>query len=190
MLRLCRGRGARRGHGIFTLAWMNQLMSDFAWKWARGTDSTHRTLVINAVLCTALLGAWSAATQTTLPSPHVGAMGASERSITLCEVVANPAAYDGSDVEMRARYVSDGRHEEVLEDPTCRQGRRIIDIGKRGDSESVKSFYAERKRVCSKRGASYLCNTLAEVDVVGTINVMSGEFVLDIKEVDNFKFID
>lgn len=125
-----------------------------------------------------------------MPSAHVGAMGASGRSIALCEVVENLSAYSGTDVELRARYVSDGRHEEVLEDLTCSQGRRIIDIGRRGDSESVKRFYAERKRICSERGASYLCNTSAEVDVVGTINVMSGEFVLDIKEVDNFKFID
>jgi hypothetical protein len=125
-----------------------------------------------------------------MPSAHVGAMGASGRSISLCEVVANLDAYNGTDVEVRARYVSDGRHEEVLEDLTCSQGRRIIDIGRRGDSESVARFYAERKRVCSERGASYLCNTLAEVDVVGTISVMSGEFVLDIKEVDKFEFID
>lgn len=125
-----------------------------------------------------------------MPSAHVGAMGASGMSISLCEVVANLDAYNGTDVEVRARYVSDGRHEEVLEDLTCSQGRRIIDIGRRGDSESVARFYAERKRVCSERGASYLCNTVAEVDVVGTINVMSGEFVLDIKEVDKFEFID
>lgn len=63
-----------------------------------------------------------------MPSAHVGAMGASGRSISLCEVVANLDAYNGADVEVRARYVSDGRHEEVLEDLTCSQGRRIIDI--------------------------------------------------------------
>jgi len=91
---------------------------------------------------------------------------------------------------VRARYVSDGRHEEVLEDLTCSQGRRIIDIGRRGDSESVARFYAERKRICSERGASYLCNTLAEVDVVGTVNVMSGKLVLDIKEVYKSEFFD
>ncbi len=71
MLRLCHGRGARHSRGIFTLAWMNQLMSDLAWKWARSTDCTHRTLVINAVLCTALFGTWSAVAQTTTPANFV-----------------------------------------------------------------------------------------------------------------------
>lgn len=125
-----------------------------------------------------------------IPSAHVGAISSSEKSISLCQVVANLDAYIATDVEVRARYVSDGRHEEVLEDLTCSQGRRIIDVGRRGDSESVAKFYSERKRICSERGASYICNTLAEVDVVGTVNVMSGEFVLDIKEVDMFEFFD
>lgn len=125
-----------------------------------------------------------------VPSAHVGAMGVGDKSRSLCEVVANLDTYDGIDVEVRARYVSDGRHEEVLEDLTCSQGGRIIDIGRRGDSESVAKFYTERKRVCSERGASYLCNTLAEVDVLGTINVMSGEFVLDLKEISKFEFIE
>lgn len=125
-----------------------------------------------------------------VPSTHVGATNSSGKCISLCQVVANPDAYNGTDVEVRARYVSDGRHEEVLEDLTCSQGRRIIDIGRRGDSESVARFYAERKRICSERGASYLCNTLAEVDVVGTVNVMSGKLVLDIKEVYKSEFFD
>ncbi|WP_313458447.1 hypothetical protein [Stenotrophomonas sp.] len=125
-----------------------------------------------------------------IPSAHVGATSPSGRGISLCQLVADLDAYNGTDVEVRARYVSDGRHEEVLEDSTCSQGRRIIDIGRRGDSESVARFYAERKRICSDRGASYLCNTLAEVDVVGTVNVMSGKFVLDIKEVGTFEFFD
>ena len=125
-----------------------------------------------------------------ITSAHVGAMSSSGTSISLCHVVNNLDAYIGTDVRIRARYVSDGRHEEVLEDPTCSQGRRIIDIGRRGESESVARFYTERKRICSERGASYLCNTLAEVDVVGTVNVMSGELVLDIKEIDKFEFFD
>jgi hypothetical protein len=57
-----------------------------------------------------------------VPSAHFGAMGANDKSRSLCEVVANLDACDGIDVEVRARYVSDGRHEEVLEDLTCSQG--------------------------------------------------------------------
>ena len=124
------------------------------------------------------------------PSAHVSAMVAGGKNISLCEVVEHFEIYNGVDVELRARYVSDGRHEEVLEDLTCSQGRRIIDIGRRGNSQSVAKFYAERKRVCSERGASYLCNISAEVDVSGTINVMSGEFVIDLKEVKHFEFVE
>ena len=46
-------------------------MSNFAWTWARGTDSNHRTLVFNAVLCAALFGSWPAAAQTTTPANFV-----------------------------------------------------------------------------------------------------------------------
>lgn len=124
------------------------------------------------------------------PSAYVNATETSRKKISLCDVVENFESYDGAEIELSARYVSDGKHEEVLEDLTCSQGRRIIDIGRRGNSESVARFYAARKRICSERGAAYLCNTSAEVDVSGTINVMSGQFVLDIKEVKQFDFFD
>ena len=121
---------------------------------------------------------------------YVGASSVNEMQSALCKIAEDFEKYRGLEVEISARYVSDGKHEEVLEDLSCSHGRRIIDIGRRGSSESIVKFYAERSRICSDRGASYLCNTSAEVDVTGTINVMSGEFVLDIKEVRRFVFVE
>lgn len=124
------------------------------------------------------------------PSAYVSANGVHEGQSELCEIAENFEKYRGVEVELSARYISDGKHEEVLEDLSCSHGRRIIDIGRRGSSESVVKFYAERSRICSEHGDSYLCNTSADVDVTGTITMMSGEFVLDIKEVRRFVFVD
>lgn len=123
-------------------------------------------------------------------SAHVSEVGADGRQPSFCEVAQNLEKYRGTKVELRARYVSDGKHEEVLEDATCSDGRRIIDIGRRGSSEPVARFYAERKKICSERGATYLCNTSADVDVLGVVSLMSGEFVLDVEEIVRYSFID
>jgi hypothetical protein len=123
-----------------------------------------------------------------VPSEQVRATDGNDESSYFCKIAENLKDHVGADVELRARYVSDGKHEEVLEDQTCKEGRRIIDIGERGNSVSVANFYAERKKICSERGASYLCSTSAEVDVLGRITTMSGEFVLDINEVREFNF--
>ncbi|KAA2284723.1 hypothetical protein [Arenimonas fontis] len=109
---------------------------------------------------------------------------------SFCEVAWNLQLYHGAKVKLSARYVSDGKHEEVVEDASCVGGRRIIDIGRRGTSESVAKFYAERKKICSERGANYLCNISADVEVLGTISLMSGEFVLDLEEVCHYSFAD
>jgi hypothetical protein len=111
-----------------------------------------------------------------------------DKRAVFCDIVGNPEKYRDAKVELRARYLSDGKHEEVLEELFCSHGRRIIDIGRRSGSDSVAKFYAERARICSERGAFYLCNTSAKVEVAGVIRVMSGEWVLDIEEIRDFDF--
>lgn len=123
-----------------------------------------------------------------VPFEQISATDSNGEDGSLCKIIENLDAHVGADVELRARYVSDGKHEEILEDRTCKGGRRIIDIGEHGNSASAAKFYAERKKICSERGASYLCNTSAQVDVLGRISRMSGEFVLDINEVREFHF--
>jgi hypothetical protein len=121
-------------------------------------------------------------------SAYIAENGATKPKTSFCEIAENLEKYKGVEVELTARYVSDGKHEEALESVSCGSGRRIIDIGRRGGSESVQKFYAARKKICSDRGALYLCNTSADVDMLGTINLMSGELVLDVQEVRRFAF--
>lgn len=120
----------------------------------------------------------------------VSARGVDADQPSFCEVAQNLQLYRGTTVKLSARYVSDGKHEEVIEDASCNGGRRIIDIGRRSTSESVVKFYAERKRICAERGARYLCNTSADVEVLGKVNLMSGEFVLDLEEVSRYSFAE
>lgn len=78
---------------------------------------------------------------------------------SLWEVAENLERYRGARLEFDAHFVSDGMHEEVLEDLSCDQGGKIIDIGRRGHSDSVARFYAERRRICTERGEPDLCST-------------------------------
>lgn len=108
--------------------------------------------------------------------------------VSLCEMSDDFDSYLEMQVEVEAGYVSDGRHEEVLEDVSCAGGRRIIDVGRRAQTASVDAFYTERKRICEERRAAYLCNTRADVRVVGTVGLMAGHYVLNIEEVEEFSF--
>jgi len=113
-----------------------------------------------------------------------------QERVSICNVLDDFERYQGRKVLIAARYLSDGVHEEVLEDLGCAQGRRIIDIGRRSDSTSVLNFYAARKKICADRGEEHLCNTSAMVEISGTIGVLSGDVVIDVSEVNRFRFAD
>lgn len=125
-----------------------------------------------------------------MPPDHFSTRDTNGGKSSFCAIAQNLKNYLGTKVEISARYVSDGKHEEVLEDAACSDGCRIIDIGRRSNFDSVSAFYLERRRICSGRGAIYLCNTSADIEVLGTINLMSGHFVLDVEEVLRHSFDD
>lgn len=107
---------------------------------------------------------------------------------SVCELVRHSSEWQGKEVLVKARYVSDGAHEEVLEETQCDTGRKIVDIGRRSNTESVTAFYGERSRRCEARNATRICNTEADVEVVGEVGSMSGELVLHLKEVRSVTF--
>ncbi|MDV3514581.1 hypothetical protein [Stenotrophomonas sp. C1657] len=106
----------------------------------------------------------------------------------LCAIASVPAQYEGAEVELAARYVTDNAHEEVLRNHRCAEGMRILDIGRHGGSDSVRRFYADQKRICLKRGARSLCNTSADVRMRGRIRLDKDRTLFDLEEVRSFVF--
>jgi hypothetical protein len=126
-----------------------------------------------------------------VPMGDVAAMGAKTTAVTLCDVADHPTDYRGSALNLRARYSSDKGTFEYLELPSCPRGARLIDIGKHGHSVSVAKFYAEIEKICKARRSHFVCNTSADVEVVGTVREWPsdpGHFVFDLEEIEQFKF--
>jgi hypothetical protein len=103
--------------------------------------------------------------------------------VSLCRVASDPGRYVGRSLKLSARFVSDSKHEEVLEEMNCAGGRMILDIGRRAKTDSVKAFYESVRAFCLSRGATYLCNVSGSVRIVGSVGVMSDQFVLHLDEV-------
>jgi hypothetical protein len=117
------------------------------------------------------------------------AVGGAVAVVPFCAVAEHPEDYVGQTVRVRAIYRTDNSHFEFLKLPSCGANPGLIDIGKHGPSESVRSFYAETKRICTERRAAIVCNISAEVDVVGLIREWPGDpghVVIDLGEVEEF----
>lgn len=110
------------------------------------------------------------------------------RDELLCAIAGNPGKHDGEEVVLSATYITDNRHFEMLRSSHRSKDGCILDIGRRGSSESVKQFYAEQKHICLRRNAPAVCNTTAVVEVSGRVRLKpEGLVVFDIEEVLSFR---
>lgn len=110
--------------------------------------------------------------------------------VPFCAVAEHLEDYGGQTVRLRATYSTDNSHYEYLKLTSCANKLGLIDIGKHGQSESVRAFYAETKKACTARRALALCNISAQVDVVGLIEEWPGDpghLVIDLLEINKFK---
>jgi hypothetical protein len=111
--------------------------------------------------------------------------------VPFCAVAERKGDYNGRTVRVRATYTTDSSHYEYLKLASCANGLGLVDIGKHGQSESVRAFDAESKQICAAHHAIALCILSAEVDVEGLIREWPGDpghFVLDLDEMNGFKF--
>lgn len=60
--------------------------------------------------------------------------------VTVCEVAADPRAFDGQLVRMRARIYSDGRHHSRLADDRCATRWIPIDSRSSGDATNIRDL--------------------------------------------------
>ena len=110
--------------------------------------------------------------------------------VPFCAVAEHPETYRGKRLRLRATYSTDNSHYEYLKLTSCANNLGLIDIGKHGQSESVRAFYAETKKVCTVHQALAVCIISADVDVVGLIKEWPGQlghFVIDLDEINQFK---
>lgn len=110
--------------------------------------------------------------------------------VPFCAVAEHPENYRGQTLRLRATYSTDNSHYEYLKLTSCANNLGLIDIGKHGQSESVRAFYTETKKVCAAHRALAVCIISADVDVVGLIKEWPGQpghFVIDLDEVNQFE---
>lgn len=125
-----------------------------------------------------------------VPVGKIHAEGRSPDAALFCAVAEHPENYRGRTVRLRATYNTDSSHYEYLKLPSCARNAGVIDIGKHGQSESVKAFYAETKKICTAHNAPVVCIISAQVDVVGLIREWPGDpghFVIDLDEINQFR---
>ena len=117
-------------------------------------------------------------------------VGDSDVSSTLiCSVTADPKAFLGKRVLIRARYFDDGGSYNYLLDRKC-SGNGLVDISNlrsKGDA-SVAAFIAARQRACVADGNTLLCTLEAQILVEATIVASrSGGVAIDLERVLDFE---
>ena len=136
------------------------------------------------LICASAVGALSLSVVT-----HAEDSEAAVRRVTFCEVAQSPKDFASQRISVSAQYRSDGQHFEFLESDSCSGGKRIIDIGRHGESSSTHAFYSAIDRLCAKANAPLVCNTSADVTVIGVIREVAGAQYIDIDDVSVYTFL-
>ena len=125
------------------------------------------------ILCTSAVGCYAQPPLTESNSER------SDRTVSVCQVLAAPRDFIGEHVRLRTRYRTDNAHFEYLTDQGCGS---VLEIGNIDlvPSETVKQFYDASAKKCADKQARLVCNLEADVDVtVKVVTLQSGKAGVD-----------